>query len=422
MSLLIENQFITKILENQISWNQLDELGFESNCLKFHRDLYEWVKNYYLTNGSLPSIELTKTRHNDYEHQTTDIKIIDITDSLIKGSEMDRFYNDLRKVTTIIQNTQNLERALEFLNKRLPKYGKKQKRESLFDLTNDNFTIGKQDYLKRRESFLNHGTYGIPTGFGRELDEFLGGWQPGNHYGIVGKTGVSKTWLMLVSAMGAVANGKTPLIIGLESNIYREYFRTLTIATGVENLKLQRGQLDINEYESFEEKFRSFAKERNAKFYLNVLGDDAEYTLKDLQKNIDKCKPDIVYIDYLTLLSSENNKNTDWQEFLYISKKLAMLAVSIETPIPIVSLLQGVISSIDKEEMSLDDIAQSKGMSRDFTEILGVSKIRGAQNTIRINSLKQRDTDSTSFDALYQTGWNTGKIKFLEKTVKDGSF
>lgn len=411
----IESEFITAVLEQKIDSEIFDT--FDIRCLNFYADLWEWLITYHQTNNQLPDVELVETRFPRYKHIEVKNDPKELPIALAKNKELDLFNADLIGALQILKKTGDVKRAKKFLGDKLEKEQSEDGKD-VIELTSEKFTIGSDDFQKRKEAQIKGGIVGIPTGFGRELDDFTGGWQAGNLYGFTGITGIGKSWVSNLIAFSAMKHGYSPLLVALEGNVIREYYRLLSIATGASNLDIQRGKLNDDQYFWSENRLREIAKESGTKFHLGIFGDREFYTPKIIRQHAKRLKPGIIIVDYLTLMSANEKGDDNWESFLNISKQLAIIAASLQ--IPILGILQGVISAFEKDELKLEDIASSKGMARDFNDIFGITRVKGKQYWIKINSMKSRDGVG-QFSAYYNTNWNEGKINFYSFAEQEDS-
>ena len=403
----IESEFITGILEEKIDKEIFD--NFDVRNLKVYADVFEWLFTYIKQNTKLPTIELVKTRFPKFISVAVINDPKEIVKALRVNAEHDIFNQDLIATVNILKKTGDVKKAKSFLSERID-LPIEDSRPDVYEITSDKFEIGKDDFIARKKALVSGGQVGIPSGFGQEFDNFIGGgWENGNLYGVTGITGIGKSWIAGVMATAAMRAKYSPFYLALEGNITREYYRTLSIATEISNSETRSGKLDYDQFEWAEKRLRDIAKETDSKFWLATFGDREYYTPQVLRQKIRQYKPSLVIVDYITLMSPNNDGTNDWEAFLNISKQLAVMAKGLN--IPIVAILQGTISSSGKNELDIGDIASSKGMSRDFDEILGLTRVKGKQYWIRVNSMKARDGVG-NYSAYYQTNWDKGQIKF----------
>lgn len=419
-NLHIENQFITGILENKITIQDILKTNFDASFLDYNAEMYEWITDYYQKNDNLPSIELVTTRYPAF--QMTEIKDdpFEIIEGLRRSSEVDRYINTLNKSGMILQKTGNVQSSRNYLQSELEKFDEDSEQD-VFDLSTDEDANRLLEYYKLRyEMVQKYGQVGIPTGFGVELDTwFNGGLQKGNLYGVLAPLGVGKTWTSMVMGGAAMLSGNSPFMLFLEGNLEKEGYRSLTVGTSISNSGLHAGALAIAEVEAAIEFFKRKAKSNNSHYYLALHGNRSAYTPNVLRSKLVKHKPKVAIVDYLALMGLKTGDRLveEWQVYSFISKELKKMAVSFD--IPIVATLQGNRNSNDKDELSAVD-SSFYNLQRDFDGIIGMSRVKGKKYVVRLSGVKGRDSKEPEFKALYRTNWDEGKVVF-EGYVEDGS-
>lgn len=415
----LENKLITGLVDGKITLDALHNTGLLARHFSVLGEIYTYLQDYYSQNGQMPSTELVSSLSTAY----AEIRDADSLEAVAKAirdeKSVDIFYEELQRTLTLLRKEGNLQKSVNYLRNKLETFTVDDTPD-VFDVTGEKFTAGSVDYEIRRKAYLEHGVYGIPSGFGGELDHHLnGGWIKGNLYGIAGMTSSGKSWAAMVCSRGGLLTGKKVFYLALEGTVSKEYYRLMTMLTQTSNRDLQMGALSVEQFTDSQRQMRENVAKTGGAFYLGTFGERDEYTPDVLRSKIERYKPDLVITDYLTLMADGSGQADTWETYLRISKRLKNFAVRYN--IPVIAILQGTITN-DAEKMENSNIAQSKGIARDFDWIGGITKVKGKKNVIRLNNMKVRDNED-DFDAFYQTGWNTGKIAFLEMVgISDGTF
>lgn len=420
-SLFFENQFITAILDNKITINELDNSNFEARWLKHHHGLYEWLYNYYRTNGKLPNTELVQTRYPEYTNTVTDEKPTEIIAALNRGSVRERIYKDFQQASKLLQEMQNPEDVITFLKGKLLKYDLNlSDSQDVFDLTSDEFLDAINDYTERRNAFETQGVIGIPSGLGPEFDAFInGGFYKGMLYGVIGYTGIGKSWISQLFGKAAMNSGNTPMYFALEGQPALEYYRFMTIVTEVSNAALMGGTIPIEEFNNYRRSIKEYRNSVGAGFYLATFGKRNQYTTELIHKRIVQYKPKLAIVDYAQMLQNDSS-NKQWEDLLAISRDLKIIAMSEQ--IPLIAILQTDMSAANSDSVTNAQIGLSKGMSRDFDYTCGINKVKGMNNIIKINGAgKARFSKESDFAALYRCNWDNGKVKFEQYVTDDAT-
>lgn len=420
MTLKLENQFITSVVDGKLTFEDIMRSNFEPNYLKYNADIYEWLMNYWQLNKKLPSKDLVSVRYPTYDAQETIDVPIEILDALKKGSELDRLNDDISKTVTLIQKTGRVDTAVDYLSGRFQSYDTNLEQD-VFDLLDPRDSDKLLDFYKERHRMMEtEGYVGIPTGFGTEMDLWLnGGSQKGNLYGILAPLGTGKTWGAMVIGGAALDHQKSPFMLFLEGNLEKEGYRSLSVGTGVSNSALHTAQLDVADVQRAIEFFQRKAKANgDLHYYLALHGNRATYTPTILRSKLIKYKPEIAIIDYLSLMGIANGGKMvdEWQVVSFISKELKKMAVSLNIPIWVV--LQGNRGSQDKDELTAADSSFYNAI-RDFDGVIGITKVPNTKYTLRVNGVKGRDS-ADDFKAYYTTNWDQGRLAFKGYMLDEG--
>jgi replicative DNA helicase len=417
----VENEFVCDILEGKLTFEQLIRTNFEAGFLEYNGEIYEWLLNYKLTNDNLPSLELVQTRYPEFQTTETNNNPVEVIEALRKNSEMDRFIATVTKANNILVKTASVEASRNYLSSELEKFDNNSEQD-VFDLSTDEDAEKLLQYYEiRRKSMLEHGTVGIPSGFGKEFDNWLnGGSIKTNLYGILAPLGVGKTWSSMIIGGAALDYGVDPFMLFLEGNLEKEGYRSLSVGTTISNSSLHTAQLEVEDVAKAIDLFKRKAREHNSHYYLAVHGNRSVYTPSILRSKLVKYKPGIAIIDYLALMGLKTGDRLvdEWQVYSYISRELKKMAVGFDIPIWVT--LQGNRGSNSKEQLSADD-SSYYNLQRDFDAIIGISKVKGKQYLIRLNAVKGRDSKD-EFKALYRTNWDNGKVVFESYVDEDSEF
>ncbi|MFE9742916.1 DnaB-like helicase C-terminal domain-containing protein [Streptomyces sp. NPDC006477] len=154
----------------------------------------------------------------------------------------------------------------------------------------------------------NFGQAGIPTGF-HTLDERTGGPQPGQFWVISARLGEGKTWTLNRMATAALFGGFNVQYNALEMTRAEIAFRVHTFASSVygkevfKNMDLSQGRnFDMREYKEF---LQGLSK--SVKTWFRVADQTrGAITLSTMAAQCERNKPDISYLDYITLLENDN--------------------------------------------------------------------------------------------------------------------
>lgn len=220
----------------------------------------------------------------------------------------------------------------------------------------------------RYEKAKTSGSAGVPFGF-RTLDELTGGANPGEVIIVAARLGQGKSWLMQYMAAHATAQGYGDLFYALEqtrAQVATRIHALLSSSVGeqvFDSNALMRGKdFDIREYR----KFLKLMKEK-IPGKLNV-SDVSRGRVSPLTiaSGIERHQPDVVHIDYLTLLQKTG---PDWQGVAQLSGDIKTLASSYGIPIFAAAQLNRE-HGLGREPAGPEALAQSDAIGQDADLVL----------------------------------------------------
>lgn len=225
----------------------------------------------------------------------------------------------------------------------------------------------------RHKKAAESGSAGIPTGFAF-IDEITGGWNAGDFIVIAARLGHGKSWFMQKSAAHAAAAGYNVVFNALEQtraqvatrihsllskSVYREVF---------DSNALMRGKnYDLASY-------RRFLREMKAKMTGSMHVSDVSrgrVSPMTVASQIERHQPDVVFIDYLTLMQKPG---PDWQGVAQLSGDIKTLGSSYGIPIVCASQLNREYG-LGREPAGPEAIAQSDAIGQDADLVITLRQI-----------------------------------------------
>jgi replicative DNA helicase len=257
--------------------------------------------------------------------------------------------------------------------------------QKIFDLSTDRNTLSfksARDIIPRaietiEKLYHNKDAYtGIPTGFD-ELDSMTSGFQPAELIIIGARPSVGKTALALTMAANMSINerdGKRRIPAGfftLEMSDMALMQRLISSEANIESNKIRSGLLKPGDFHSLME---AAGRIYEAPLYIV---DMPNMKLLDLRAQARRLraqqKVEIIFIDYLTLISSDNYNLQRHEQIAEISRSLKSLARELE--IPIVALSQ-VRRDAEGKRPNLSDIRESGSIEQDADVVIFLHRER----------------------------------------------
>lgn len=266
--------------------------------------------------------------------------------------------------------------------------------------------IKHQDEISQRKKEF------ITTGF-KKIDHENGGFAVGNLIIIGARPSVGKSALMGKMAMTIAKAQKKVGVISLEMNNIEIAARLSSLETDIEFYRIYR---NLFEDEKQGQRFYDIAATDLASLPIFV-SDKTKVDLNEIKAKAAKLKRsnglDILMIDYLQLVSSNDTKNFNReQEVARISRGLKLLAMDMQIPIVVLCQLnrQSILRKGTGRYPQLSDLRESGSLEQDADVVMMLHRdwlLEGFQEDTNGNS--------TEFKAdLLVQKWRNGATCHLE--------
>lgn len=197
----------------------------------------------------------------------------------------------------------------------------------------DMFSATNRDQIVKAVKSRRLETYqSIPTGLKR-FDTEVGGLQRQRMVTVIGRPGKGKSWLSLWLVAHAVQAGHNVLLYPLEMSPEETAFRLVSIFSNIttkgrrlfHNSDLSLGRINTKRLRKFLEKMGEMFEGRL------LLADTANsmdsYTVERIESEVSFHKPDMFWVDYLTLMKSSVRGGESWQQVGELSKGIKSIAM-----------------------------------------------------------------------------------------------
>jgi replicative DNA helicase len=222
----------------------------------------------------------------------------------------------------------------------------------------------------RKDHFDEHGMAGIPTGFDT-IDQRTGGVQPGQSWIIGARLGEGKSWALLRMAVSAVIAGYNVQFDALEMSRAEVGMRLHNFMSGAvgkdvfKSLSLAQGKdFDIKQYRQF---LRELSSLQKGKLHVS---DDRRIGALEIAAQIERNKPDIFFLDYLTLAKTQGDGG--WQDIGKFSKDIK--EIGGEYHVGMVSAAQLNRNATGREVAGAEDLAQADAIGQDADAVINMKK------------------------------------------------
>jgi replicative DNA helicase len=374
-----EANLISAILRNPTRFSDALNEGIAPGFFHVHPMESKFIFGYYERKGGVPSKAAFKSRFPEFRMKAVDdveffageVRLNHarqtVTNRLNSMIE-DLSVGNVEAVTKLMHNT-----AMEM--------------ESTLSGGGENFDIIQAhgdiaDEAERRFNAVESGGHaGIPTGF-KTLDEITGGLQPGWVTVVGARLGQGKTSACIKIASHALFAGHSVQFNALEMTKAEVAMRFHAYASS-HYAKGEFRSADLSRGINFSPKaYREFllklATQVTGQFHV-VDVRHGGLTPLGLAAQLEKNKPDLAVVDYLTLMETgdgHGNKargDDDWQSLAKLSKRLKMVAGQTGTPLVLAAQLNRSAAN-QRDVPTADTLAESDAIGRDADLIVMIQK------------------------------------------------
>jgi replicative DNA helicase len=249
----------------------------------------------------------------------------------------------------------------------------------------------------------------IPT-FLPEVDEVIGGFEYSDLIIVAGAASMGKTSFMLRLIQNLLKRDKKIGMFSLEMSNHQLLTRLLSMETDVHARKIRYNDLDSVDWNKINEAI-NFYKEKT--FIM-----DETSKLTDVLNKIKKLKIkhdiDIVFIDYLQLVTHSNGRGSREQEVAKIARSLKNIAKELNIVVVALSQLSRALTQRDSKRPMLSDLRESGEIEQAADTVL--LAYREAYYDLT------NDEDVQDAEIIIAKGRNAGvgtaNMKFKRSTVK----
>lgn len=270
----------------------------------------------------------------------------------------------IRASNEIIENSyskqDNVEGVLDMAQKRVFDIAQKRNTSDFESIS----TVLERGFLEIERMFINKGQLaGIGSGF-RDLDSKTSGFQKGDMVLVAARPSMGKTTFALNMAENAALRaGKSVVIFSLEMSKEQLAYKLLCSQANVDMLKLRTGNLDDRDWENIA---RASGPLASAKIFID---DTPGVTVMEMRSKCRKVKLehgiDIIFIDYLQLMSGSSGSDNRQQEVSEISRSIKALAKEMQCPVIALSQLSRAPEQRADHRPMLSDLRESGSIEQD---------------------------------------------------------
>lgn len=378
------------------------------NILRTHNDVWDFVRNYFEQNSSVPPVSLVVEKFRDFEP----VEGVGATKHHLEELQSE-FLNDslkdmLRSAAEEIQGGGG-NSALESLISKTSQLKKETSVIRDIDATDLDSAIAYFEQLRERQEA---GSIGIKTGL-PGFDNYLpAGIMPGQLGVFLAYPGIGKSWLSLYFAVQAWKQGRSPLVISLEMSETEVRNRVFTImGEGLwSHRKLSAGDVELDTLKMWH------AKHLQGKPEFHIISNDSggDITPSVLRGKIDQYRPDFVIVDYLQLMSPNQKSDNETVRMKNLSRELKLMAISEE--VPIIAISSATPDDVTKLETvpTLGQTAWSRQIAYDADWVMALG--RGSNSDV-MECVFRKNRNGFMGEFMVQVDFDKGHYRY--KDVED---
>ena len=390
----VEKGFISKLIECKdfklLKDQQIKPFFFTGD----NRRVFQFISDTFKTTGDTPTVRVINQKFPNYALETYSVdgaERVGTEETLsywCKELRTKAKHNRMADVTEEVAkmlDEGSTEEAYATLKKGVWKIEDEIVESDSVDITK-NTEDRKQAYLERKKT---KGMMGISTGIAH-LDYLIKGLIKETLTTVIAKTGVGKTWLLvLLGAYAQLNNYKVCCFITeMSTDLMRDRFEAMLFGMMYGNFsysKFKSGSLDKDVEELYFEFLDNDLPKLEPLIIENATG------ISSVVSVIEKEKPDLVLIDGTYLMEDEQGAKDDWLRVTHITRDIKKTAKNWH--LPIVINTQADKNTSKKTGPELDSIMYTQSIGQDSDNVLALfrDEVMINDREMGIKVLKQRE-------------------------------
>jgi replicative DNA helicase len=212
---------------------------------------------------------------------------------------------------------------------------------------------GLREFIDNQQKSLDQKL--LPT-YVPEIDKIIGGFEYSDLIIIAGAASMGKTSFMLKLLQNFLKYQKSVAIFSLEMSNNQLLTRLLSMETGVKIRNIRYNNLDTSDWDKLHTAIGKYEK-------TSFTMDGQTTSLTDVLNKIKKLKIqkdiDVVFIDYLQLITASSGKMSREQEVAKIARSLKNIAKELNIVVVALSQLSRALMQRDNKRPVLSDLRES---------------------------------------------------------------
>jgi replicative DNA helicase len=408
---VIETKDFSIISKNNLNVEYFFDYKAVFDFIKNHVSAYGFVPDKETVVNSFPEFDLIEVREpNEY-----------LISALLEDYKTCKLGEMFNYVKTAVERGDDATKTMSTIADAIQKLNTQSASLKCTDITTD---FSRYDrYLDRIE---HKDDYYISTGL-IELDKIIGGIDARDENMIIAaRTGIGKSWCIMIMAAAAARQNKTVGIYSGEMSVDKVATRIDTILGNAKRASFSNSDImkgndfaQVN-YKNYLEQLKEWRQSGTLGSIKILTPNDINgpATVDALRAFIEREHLDILFIDQYSLLEDTSNAKIEHERVANISKAVKNLQVMKK--IPIISVSQNNRSGEkDKDGKIIQDttqIALSDRIGQDATTIIMLSRKKNEdtkQDFLQLNIIKARDGGDGN-ELTYIADFNNGRFTYVQ--------
>lgn len=358
--------------------------GISNRLFHLHQDEWRWLERYTTKWKRTPSKVTFKAKFPEFQ-----IKAVDDVEHFIEEVKREHARYLLSETiddTITLLESDDIEEAVKLLHGAAINLQVELQGDAVgeLDLIED-WSVLYDEVKRRMDKRGETGLAGVPTGF-PTLDDLTGGPQAGDFWVIAARLGVGKTWTLIRMGAAALFSNHHLQYDALEQTSVQVGMRFHTFISSKHGKQVFRA-LDLTKGENIDllsyRKWLANLKKRVGSRIKIADQRGGRITPMTIAAQIERNKPDVLFLDYLTLVEGEK----DWQAVAKLSNEIKSLAQRYA--VPIVAAAQINRTGEGKEPPRANHIAIADAIGQDADCV--VTMMKPSQHVMKFRLAKFRN-------------------------------
>jgi replicative DNA helicase len=351
----------------------------DQDFISDYQKVWKYIDRTKKTLGTIPSRDVLSLRFADID--LIRAKERDLSPLIAALKQRRKWLDFLTSIDTAVHEASNpevVDEAIQVLQGNLNDLSiRSGQSDSLADFFSPAVRRRMISEIRKRKEGIARG---LPTGLKR-FDSMGGGLHDGRMIVVMARPGIGKSWLDLLFMVNSVIYGAKAVLYPLEMTLEETAFRLYTMFShalmGQENvfrnLDLSQGKVNTRKLVRFMHMLEDRFSGQLHVADIGALGDP--YTTERIDADVDLHRPNIFWVDYLTLMKQSRAKNENSAD------AIQRLAHGIKTTAGRYNCVGGCSAQVNRDAVRegaflprLEHIAYGDAIGQDADQVFSINR------------------------------------------------